>query len=478
MKKLFYLTVIMLCIVAQQACVTQQHATTIERDKDNGCTVQMVIQLGIDGTDNDVDSVRMDLENCFAHDCVIPCSNDSSHGCVVHTSLVVKKWSTIPTADTIGFHHIHMVPQDDLPSFVNAVGTANGGPTGGTWRRNAYPQTYCHEVLHLCGLPDHYCSRIWDSINNKIIADVKCNPGPDPHGDTCCNPRAPGVIAKRCGTDCPGHEHDLMSNLSSSLSCDNILEIVGKAGLASCPEECCKKSPTYTTPKFYFDDTDTNKVYMGGSINFGYGGLYTVDKYNPANVLKQTYNGFNLGASFDVKYKINDDFKFWGRLMVVDYSRVEHTEHDNLTQGGINYENTSHTGFEFHQTGLDAMVMYEPIKNFNIYGGPGVEFNWLSTYNAHGMSTFEVLGNKQTISYGDKKYTKIDPNVWKNNVVTGSFNLGLSYDLPLCDHWMVSPFLQTRFPFNSPLSYKAAPKAFKDYQFNVAAGASFTLGVF
>src|SRR5205085_10357800 len=134
----------------------------VERDKNNGCTVHVIMQVGIDGTDADVIAVREQLEGCFEKTCIIPCASDTLNGCTVLSHVNVKKWSSLSNNDKKNFHHINMVDQDNKPSFVNDIGTANGEPLGGTWRRNAYPRTYCHETLHLAGLKDQYCSRLYD----------------------------------------------------------------------------------------------------------------------------------------------------------------------------------------------------------------------------------------------------------------------------------------------------------------------------
>lgn len=247
MKNFIFSGLLLAALISIEGCAVQNHATTVERDKDNACAVRVVMQIGIDGTDSDVIAVREQLEPCYDKVCIIPCTNDNSNGCKVTMTVVIKKWSSLSAEEQKNFHHVTMVPNDGLPSNAQ-IGKA-GGPSGvGTWRRNEPPRTYCHEVLHFAGLPDEYCSRVYDTINHTSVVEVICKTPPDPDGGNCCTATPQ---QKRCGQPCPGHEHDIMATLEPELTCNNILDVVKKAGLDNCPAECCKNPRTsYNFPKY------------------------------------------------------------------------------------------------------------------------------------------------------------------------------------------------------------------------------------
>lgn len=256
-----------------QSCAVQNHANTIERDKDNPCIVHIVVQVGVDGNDSDVIAVREQLEPCFSKECFIPCGNDSTKGCKVTTNAIVKKWSSLSNKEQSSFHHVTMVPDDKKPSNAQ-IGTANGGSSVGEWRRNAYPRTYCHETLHLLGLPDQYCSRLFNAVDSSIINEIACVPPPDPNGGSCCSPTPQHT---RCSSPCTGHENDLMATLTPDLSCQNILDVLKAAGMDKCPDECCNSHHTYYRNEFFiapsylhFGDKDYHIGAYGGSLGYTY----------------------------------------------------------------------------------------------------------------------------------------------------------------------------------------------------------------
>jgi hypothetical protein len=457
MKKIILVTTVFAALLAMQSCVTQNHATTVERDKDDGCSIRLIVQLGIDGNDSDVIIAQENLDACFNRECLIPCSQDSTRGCKVKSNVIVKKWSTIPAKDTDNYHHITMVPQDDLPSFVNAIGTANAGHLGGTWRRDAHPFTYCHEVLHLCGLPDHYCSRILDTVHHVIKQDVKCQPGPDPRNDTCCDPH--GWRGNRCSTPCTGHSTDLMATLSYGLSCQNILEIVSRAGLSDCPEECCKKP-------VYFNATNKHPMYpgllqVGGGLGVGYTGFFMLDK-NPTTGAKdhQTYNGFNTQLDAEVRYGLCEHGAIDGEFDFFDYDE----EWDDFSYGGYSYWG----GFEHMQLGLDVYGEYNPCHDTWIYGGPSLDFN-ARLKAGSGQTRNDITWQNYNALYPTGGY--------KVNPVNAGFVLGLKYEIPLGHKLYVDPFLQTRLPLSRTIGASSHPENFQNFNFNFSAGAKIMFGI-
>lgn len=308
MKYLIFISLILPGIFLIPGCVVQQHATTIEPDKDSGCVIHMVIQIGIDGRDSDVVNVRSQLEPCFSIQCPIPCPYGKSGGCKVMTNVIVKKWSDLSADEKNNFHHITMVDNDGLPS--NAfIGKANNGASSGTWRRNEGPRTYCHETLHLLGLRDQYCSRIFCATDSTIITEVVCDPPPDPAGGNCCTPTA---SFKRCGTVCSGHEHDLMATLEPELTCQNILDVLKKAGMDKCPDACCSGT-IYRHPY--------NNLYLGGGYyNFGdkdikFGTYGLTGEYDHLITPKI---GLTLDAGYFTRTKNDSGYKQTDRLLNIN----------------------------------------------------------------------------------------------------------------------------------------------------------------
>lgn len=247
-----------LFIVFLYSCTgTRRFGTTIERDEKNPCLINMIIQIGVEGTDADVTNIRTELEGCFNRECFIPCDKDSTKGCLTKTTVIVKKWSTLNEDEQRSFHYVQMVDDDGLPSNAY-IGTPNSGASSGTWRRKFQPGVFCHEVLHLCGLPDKYCSRLYDPVTGAVTVELTCDPPPEPGGN-CCLPHAGNT---RCSTPCSGHDHDLMATTSAPLSCDNIKDVLQRNGFNSCPQECCISGKTFTKPP--------DEVYITpGYIRFG-----------------------------------------------------------------------------------------------------------------------------------------------------------------------------------------------------------------
>jgi len=231
-------------IIFLQSCTsTRRFGTTIERDENNPCQINMIIQVAIQGTADDVKKVRAELEECYNKECFIPCPNDSMKGCKTKITVVVKGYGELKEDELSAFHYVEMVDNDGLPSNAY-LGTPNHGAVSGVWRRNEPYGTYCHEVLHFCGLDDKYCSRLYDPVKDSIKTERVCNPPPDPFG-TCCTPH---ISHTRCSTPCAGHEGNIMGASGVGLSCDNIKDVLKVAELNSCPPECCSSDNTFTRP--------------------------------------------------------------------------------------------------------------------------------------------------------------------------------------------------------------------------------------
>lgn len=270
MNRLFLSVLILTGYFLLQGCAPQNHANTIVRDKDNVCIIRIIVQLGIEGTDDDVAAVTAQMEECFKSECFIPCESDKEKGCKVTMIAIVKKWSSLTEDEKWTFHQVTMVDEDGLPSFAN-IGRANSGNSFGTWRRNAHTHTYCHETMHLLGLPDRYCSRLFNAVDGSTSVENRCDPPPDP-GQDCCTPRASYT---RCSSPCAGHDHDLMGSLEPGLSCENIKDVLSKAGFGNCPDECC--SSPYTFHEFFvgpsylhFGDKEVKFGAYGATLEYTY----------------------------------------------------------------------------------------------------------------------------------------------------------------------------------------------------------------
>jgi hypothetical protein len=320
MKRTVFFTGLIFLLVS--CTTTRRFGTTIERDENNPCQVNIVIQVAIQGTADDVKTVRSALEACYNKQCFIPCPNDSTKGCMTKTTVVVKGYGELKEEERDAFHYVNMIDDDGLPSNAY-LGTPNNGASSGTWRRNQIPGVYCHEVLHFCGLDDKYCSRLFDPVTNQITTELICTPPPDPGNGSCCTTFFNG---RRCSTPCDGHEHNLMANSSAELSCQNIMDVLKLAGLDNCPEECCRSGQTFSRPPpeyyispgyLHFGDKQTKfggfgvsiggVKYIGSSLGVSIDAGYHSHTDKQDNNYKQSQGLINITGG--VSYRLPDPFK-------------------------------------------------------------------------------------------------------------------------------------------------------------------------
>lgn len=347
---------------------TRRFGTTIERDENNPCKVNMIIQIAVEGTDADVTAIKNDLDACFGKGCFIPCPNDSSRGCMTKITTVVKKYGSIPTDEVGGYHYVQMVDNDGLPSNAY-IGTPNNGASSGTWRRNEPPGTYCHEVLHFCGLRDKYCARKYDPVKDSVIVERNCDPPPDPGGNCC----APGANFTRCTVPCADHEQDIMGASGASMSCDNIMDVLKTADLAYCPPECCRSGKTFAKPP--------DEVYiLPGYYHFG-------DKYNKFG----SYGG-SLGYTKQLDSKLG---------LTIEGGYYQHSEKDD--------ELKKSSGL-MHITGGVSYRLTGPVK----------EDKGISAA-AHALIGISRLTQKSTFAN----------EIFKDDATSFQFNIGGSLDLDL-----------------------------------------------
>lgn len=357
-----------------QSCgPSRRFGTTIERDENNPCQINIIIQVALEGTDADVQAVKNDLEACYSKQCFIPCDKDSTKGCMTKTTIVVKKYGELKEEERDAYHYVYMVDNDGLPSNAY-LGTPNAGASSGTWRRNAAPRVYCHEVLHFCGLEDKYCSRIYDPVKDSVITELTCNPPPEPNGGNCCTP---STTDTRCSTPCDGHDHNLMATVDAHLSCQNILDIVKKAGLDNCPEECCASGKTFTKPPPEIHVTP-------GYLHFG-------DK-------NTSFGAYGASTGISVKIKSS-----WG--VGIDAGYYMHTEKDNT------YKETSGI---LTITGGVKYTGNSPAPSKLIISG-------------HAMAG--IASYSQKVTFGN--------NSNKNTVTSAHLNIGAALDLKLNRFWNI-----------------------------------------
>lgn len=313
MKSFIYIVAIG-CIFLQSCTSTRRFGTTIERDENNPCQINMVIQVAIQGTADDIKKVRAELEYCFNKECFIPCPDDSLKGCKTKITVVVKGYGELKQDELSAFHYVEMVDNDGLPSNAY-IGTPNHGTVSGTWRRDEPYGTYCHEVLHFCGLSDKYCSRLFDPVTGAIKTERVCVPPPEPFGN-CCVPHAAHT---RCSTPCAGHEHNIMGASGVGVSCDNIKDVLKGAGLNSCPPECCASDKTFTKPP---DET----YILPGYLHYG-------DKFSKFGSL-----GTSVGGTIYIGPKLG---------LTLEGGMYRHTKEENNfeqksemlnLEGGIRYQ--------------------------------------------------------------------------------------------------------------------------------------------
>ena len=217
----------------------EDYATRVRRDPD-GCTVRVILQVGVDGTDADVTTVRNALTALTSIPWEISCTRPPH--CKVTVAVDVKKWSDIATGDQAKYHKVTMVNDDDNPSRAG-IGTPNGTSKSGTWRRERRADEYQHEALHFAGLGDKYCERVKNSLPRDWL-HCPVPPGREPCGCVIAPKKT------RCTEPCVGSENDLMATLGVPPTFLNILDVVARGGQLSCPEyPCCPPAGYKPVPR-------------------------------------------------------------------------------------------------------------------------------------------------------------------------------------------------------------------------------------
>jgi hypothetical protein len=254
---LFIALSLWILLLTTAAFPIEDNPTTVKRDTD-GCTVLLILQIGIVDTDDAVVAkVRAALAVLQNIDCVIPCVRPPN--CEVNIIVDVKKWSDIPDADKVKYHKVKMEDGNNswawagIPNQKDNYKDTHGNivprhDPDGNWGRGENPWVYVHEAWHLFGLLDKYCDfkcvrRWWWPWSWKKTQVRWCIPS-DPACDCDpCNPKP------RCTWACAGHAGDGMAEDEGVFDSSHILAIVDLAALAdpalkTCPEvPCCPPPP-------------------------------------------------------------------------------------------------------------------------------------------------------------------------------------------------------------------------------------------
>ena len=350
------ITAIAVAVILLSSCTTTRRwGTTIVRDENNPCIINYVVQVAIQGTAEDIRIVRSALESCYNLECFIPCPADTTKGCKTKMSVVVKAYGELKDNERDAFHYVEMVDDDGQPSWAE-IGTPNGRSVEGKWRRNQPAQVYCHEVLHFCGLRDQYCARLFDPVTGEIKVERMCEHLPEPNGN-CCTPTAQYT---RCCETCPGHNDDLMGSMFAALSCQNVFDVLAKAGMNECPEVCCSSDSTFSRPL-------AETYLMPGYFNFGQKGNKT--------------GGF--GVTLGVDYNI-------GRSMAVTVQGGMHTKKEKQDD----FEQT--ISFPYVTAGISNQISLKPKLSLKPYVLAG------------------IMWCKQRVKYLDEEFTSEESSFHMN----------------------------------------------------------------
>lgn len=436
----------LLCLCLNVSAQLKQ-GTTVKRE---GCTVYITLQIGVESDSSEAADVAMlqeALEPCWPMKCDMPCADPRKKICKLASRVIIKKWSEIRAADRRKYHHVKIVSGQGV-SYVNDLTTPNTGKSsGGTWYRHEYsPKVYCHETLHLCGLPDHYR----DCRANRIALGVdNCK-----DGDTCT---AAQIAAGACPS-CPGYEDDCLGNdVTKPFSCNNnlmeIVRMVHDYDLV-CPDSCCELEE---------DDHSSTSLQLIPTISLDAGlAIYTHKNKNFPD-FNQTYSGYNINIGAGIATSITDKIVGLGTLNY-NYSSTSHSD-ENTTGGTTNQNNST---IRFGRLSMKFQLEYELTNDFSVTAGPEVGALFCAKAKNYGTSTY----NGMTTSYGSEEFSKITGG---KNIQLG-FNLGLRKDVNLGNNAIgigaITPYFNFYYPITNSLDF--AGNGNKMYNINVGALYKFT----
>jgi hypothetical protein len=345
------------------ALALENNGTTIKRNAD-GCTVDIIIQLAVDGTPADVTKIKTALTNKLESlDFTIPCPPLTTGCCHIKFTTVVQLKSSIPAGDQGKYHQIKIVGAEETSCVQRPPSGwyGNGVTTTGRFRVNANDEVITHEVLHLCGLHDLYCR----------ITRLKPGAGPGSilHYPVCSPPTACcGVgpnAGDQCTADCPGHTNDIMCNQTAGIVVSevNVDSIVMKAGLFFCPDPpCCLHTitiPSATTPSINTAITtlNTSGVPAGGII-------FNIDANYTETGVNLILNTTTSSATSPVVFRKNPDQAGANPKLIVAAGS------SGATDGGIIIAGTDYVTFD--QVDIDASAQttiewgYALVKRQNV----------------------------------------------------------------------------------------------------------------
>ncbi|HRO43768.1 MAG TPA: outer membrane beta-barrel protein, partial [Flavipsychrobacter sp.] len=302
------------------------------------------------------------------------------------------------------------------------------------------PRVYCHEVLHLCGLPDRYreCRDPWRKFNDN------CK-----DGDTCKTAQLGTTPA------CPGFEHDCMgTDVTKSISCEsNIMAFVRMANDATfvCDEECCKKKEEEKT-RTSMDDPKTN---FGLVVD---GGLAV---YNQKN---ETYKDDKLRL-YGLNFALGGyaDFALMQYLWVMTYVKLNlNMVSAKRTEQVGNYSNEDHYAYRFMDLSLGSNARYYLMQRLALFAGPEVAFILMAREKQYGTSTY----NGMSTAYGENKFQ----NISQDRKIQLGFNLGVMYQWVLMQR-ALNPYFNLYFPLTNYIAFNNL----KNKLFNINLGVAIPL---
>ena len=440
---LFFLINIFCCIAITPAQNYEPQGTTV---KNVGCDVMLIIQIAVDhDSTGDIAMLQSALDGCFGLTCDLPCGNGKWGKCKVITKVNVVQWSSLGNADKPKFHHVTMLSGSGVSS-VDEVGVPNNGSSSsGSWYRNEYsPKVYCHEVMHLAGLDDHYR----DCRANRLALGVdNCK-----DGDTCTAAQK----ARGACPSCPGYEDDVMgSNVTKPIDCNrDIIEILRLANnplhpAFICSDSCCED--THRTSNRVNNPT----LYLVGGGGLGYYHLQNETNKDDKLNMYGIHGTLGINITFELCRKMDLD----GHIRF-GYTSVStsNTTTQNFGQGNVTSNN--HYGYRLGDVTLGADARYKVSNAFSLYIGPEAGTIVLASSKNYGTTTF----NNMTTPYGSNSFTKITD---KNKIQFG-INLGAIKDMNMPNR-RIKPYLNIYIPLTNEIDYGAT----KNKLYKVDVGVRF-----
>ena len=432
--------VFILCLFSFNAFSYENQGTTVKQD---GCDVIITLQIAIESDSEaaDVAMIQAALAPCWSIVCDLPCSDGSVGKCKVISRLVIKKWSELSDADKPKFHHVHIIAGAGTSEVDELLPPNSGKSTGGTWRRNTYsPKVYCHETMHLAGLPDRYR----DCRPGRLGVD-NCK-----DGKQCDSTQK----AQEVTPACDGFEDDVMgTDVRKPFDCNrNIVEIIRQIndkGQFGCPDECCVKEhhtayrPVDSTPSWIF-------------IDGGYANYHFKDETQTEN-----FAGFNFSVGYNHVIPVTDKADIVAQAKI-NYSSISKDQTSTYNYLSGSSSSTGHTTYHLIIASISANGELKLSDISSIYIGPQFGLVLSDKYRSHGTIVQTVGGNTSTIPFGDMNFHK---NTYKQNVQFG-INLGATRKINR-KHKVLKSYVNVYLPLTNIYKPTSGKLTNKLYEFNI-----------